>query len=82
MDDARRSRVRTLLGRVRAALETHDATHGPDPTKGLRESFADLVTALDLGDEPVTRDCPSCGSSCMEKAKICSNCWVKLPLAA
>ena len=82
MQDDQRSRVRTLLGRVRAELETHDAAHGPGPTKDIRESFVELVAALDLGEEPATRGCPTCGSRCMEDAKICSNCWVKLPLAA
>lgn len=82
MYDAQRSRLRTILSRLHAEIGAHDAAHGAERSKGIRASLAELVTALDLGDEPATRDCPTCGEVCMAEAKICSNCWVKLPRAA
>src|SRR5687768_14561323 len=77
--DARRSNLRTLGARVDLQLDRL-ATH---PTADaevieLRTAWQDLFGALQLGPEPETRTCPSCGALAMRAATRCGHCWATL----
>lgn len=67
----KRSRLRTLVGTVDAAVTADDGA-------ATRTAWKELVTALDLGPVPETRTCPKCGGIGMRAATRCGHCWVAL----
>ena len=66
--DARRSRLRGLLARINQTV----------PAVKLQVAWHDLVDALDLGPEPVTKTCPKCRAIVMRDATRCGHCWTYL----
>ena len=66
--DARRSRLRTLLREINRTV----------PAVTLNVAWHDLVEALDLGPEPVTKSCPKCRAIVMRDATRCGHCWTYL----
>ena len=66
--DARRSQLRTLIGRINRTV----------PAVTLQVAWHDLIEALDLGPEPVTKSCPSCRAIVMRDATRCGHCGTYL----
>jgi hypothetical protein len=77
--DARRSRIRAILAEHDRELDTLAAAGGADaPVAALRASFLRLTAELNLGPEPETRTCPTCGALAMRAATRCMECWARL----
>jgi len=50
------------------------------PKTALDTTWTRLVEMLDLGAEPVMRECPQCKHECMLGATRCGYCWTALPV--
>jgi hypothetical protein len=78
------SKLRTLvtaIGTEIALVPVAATTAGSQPTKtALATTWSDLVTMLDLGSEPETRECPQCKHACAIGATRCGHCWTSLPV--
>jgi len=75
------SRLRTLVGEVdKEIAHASTAPAGGDIQKTtLDTTWSRLVLMLDLGSEPVMRECPTCKGLCMSGATRCIHCWNSLP---
>ena len=76
------SRLRTLVtavGKEIALAPGATAANSSTPRSALDTSWSSLVEMLDLGKEPVARECPTCKHPCAIGASRCGHCWTSLP---
>jgi hypothetical protein len=71
--DPVRSRLRALVAHVEQALVGLAPAQGHTKQQ-LEQAWANLVSALALGDDPKVRPCPSCGRSILRVAVRCRYC--------
>ena len=79
--DPARSRLRLLVASVAREVELVDEAN-PGEAKALSSAWARLVAELDLGVEPLLRDCPLCRRSILRAAVRCRYCMGRLPPAS
>lgn len=51
---------------------------GPEAIAALQASWAQFLTALDVGAAPHVRTCPTCRRTVMSGAIRCDGCWSHL----
>lgn len=76
------SRLRTLVAAVEkeiALVPGATAAESKTPRSALDLSWSRLTEMLDLGTEPVMRECPKCNHLCALGASRCGHCWTSLP---
>ena len=80
---AQLSDLRSLVNAVDkeiALAEGKTAADSQTPKTALDMTWSRLLDLLDLGPEPVMRECPTCKNECMLGATRCGYCWSALPL--
>jgi hypothetical protein len=76
------SRLRTLVtavGKEVALVPGATVAESQTPRSALDMTWSSLVEMLDLGNEPETRECPTCNHRCALGASRCGHCWTSLP---
>jgi len=76
-----RSRLRSLVARVARELETVEGQAQGARSENLALAWANLVGELDLGVEPLLRECPHCLRSILTAAVRCRYCMNRSPAA-
>jgi hypothetical protein len=80
MREESHTKLRTLLAdleRHLPGLDDADSTQRAAAVVGTRDTFAELERTLDLGPEPLTRQCPNCRGTIARAATRCMHCWHK-----
>jgi hypothetical protein len=70
--DVDTSKLRTIVHSIQEELAR------TPPTEAMGTVWRELVAVLELGPEPLTRECPACHSVGMRDAKRCGRCWIAL----
>lgn len=65
------SELRALVARMQQQVTS---SGGAD----LTSAWNSLVSHLNLGDAPDTRECPHCKREIMRAATLCGHCWTKV----
>jgi hypothetical protein len=77
--DARRQKLRGMMNTLDRELTGLASDGGADArVTALRGAWKALTAELNLGPEPETQTCPTCGALAMGQATRCMECWSKL----